>query len=572
MSNPSSDSYRNPLRYQGQDYSFAPRFYRPRDPLPPQNASTDIKPKENQGYYPLASFWSNSKNGNLWVLTEIVNNLANWVLIGTSHGSLLTLSDNINTIVDPSGTGNIQFSGQLNEQGGAVPSPFQTIISNPANHSISINPMSSSRWLVDPLGALDPLRPNGTHTTIVAAMASAVAGDTIFVMPGTYIGNIVMTPGVNISAYTCDSYTPNVIIQGLVSLTSAGRCTISGISIQTAGNFCVSVTGSAASILNLVNCNIIGVSNSSIQLSSSSASAAINLYTCTGDIQTVGHDFFQISGAGALSIYDSEIINSGSSLSPSTITSGSCFIFSSDVNFPISISGTGGFLGYYSNFTTNTGIPAISDSSSSPFCGIEGCSIASIGAPDIEIGSGASFIVNKASLYSTATFAVDGIAGSFGTLVGNTIIFTGTTSLINPSLLTSAYEFGLNGTWTPIVDIGGSATAMSLQYGEYCLLGGVCTFWGAVQLSSKNALTGQVTVSPLPFASNANGSNQVICVSEYGGVTIANMSTVGIQFGTSSTIGAFVVSFNNGSSARTMADTDISNTALFKFSGSFKII
>ncbi len=88
MSNPSSDSYRNPLRHTGQDYSFAPRYLRPRDPFSPTNASRDIKPKENQGYYPLGSIWTNSTNGNLWILANITNNLAKWLLLtGTETGT-----------------------------------------------------------------------------------------------------------------------------------------------------------------------------------------------------------------------------------------------------------------------------------------------------------------------------------------------------------------------------------------------------------------------------------------------------------------------------------------------------
>lgn len=86
MSNPSSDSYRNPLRHTGQDYSFAPRYLRPRDPLAPTGASRDIKPKENQGYYPLGSIWNNSSNGNIWILSSITNNLANWVLLSSGGG------------------------------------------------------------------------------------------------------------------------------------------------------------------------------------------------------------------------------------------------------------------------------------------------------------------------------------------------------------------------------------------------------------------------------------------------------------------------------------------------------
>src|ERR1700733_3215836 len=80
-----SDSPRNPNRYLGQDYRFAPCYLRNRDPFTPQNSSTDTKPKENQGKYPLGSFWVNTVNRNVWLLVSLVagtpHNLAEWTLI-----------------------------------------------------------------------------------------------------------------------------------------------------------------------------------------------------------------------------------------------------------------------------------------------------------------------------------------------------------------------------------------------------------------------------------------------------------------------------------------------------------
>ena len=78
MTQQNSDSYRNPLRYQGQDYAYVPLYYRPRDPT-----TTDIRPKEQTGYYLVGSSWVNTSNGNLWYLSSfstIANVLqANWV-------------------------------------------------------------------------------------------------------------------------------------------------------------------------------------------------------------------------------------------------------------------------------------------------------------------------------------------------------------------------------------------------------------------------------------------------------------------------------------------------------------
>jgi hypothetical protein len=112
MPYPSTDSYRNALRHMGQDYSFAPRYLRARDPHAPQSASNDIKPPEQQGYYPTGSFWTNTTNGNLWVLQKIANNLANWILLSTgSSGPMLKITGDDNVVVVPDGTGNVNLNG-----------------------------------------------------------------------------------------------------------------------------------------------------------------------------------------------------------------------------------------------------------------------------------------------------------------------------------------------------------------------------------------------------------------------------------------------------------------------------
>ncbi len=80
MSQSVTDSFRNVTRYLGQDYRFAPTYIRSRDPT-----VNDVKPKEQQGFYPITSFWSNSSNGNLWVLVAFFNSpvQARWELLST---------------------------------------------------------------------------------------------------------------------------------------------------------------------------------------------------------------------------------------------------------------------------------------------------------------------------------------------------------------------------------------------------------------------------------------------------------------------------------------------------------
>lgn len=108
-----TDSPRGVLRsVGGQDYRFAPTYLRSRDPITPAT-SPDIKPKEQQGHYPVSSFWTNTVNQNVWVLCGIINNLAKWVLISSGGSGPITLvagDDGVN--VPPNNvTGVINLTG-----------------------------------------------------------------------------------------------------------------------------------------------------------------------------------------------------------------------------------------------------------------------------------------------------------------------------------------------------------------------------------------------------------------------------------------------------------------------------
>lgn len=107
-----TDSSRAVLRsVGGQDYAFVPTYLRKRDPITPA-ASPDIKPKEQQGHYPVSSLWTNTVNQNVWVLAGIVNNLGKWVLITNGGvGPLLMITGDDGVPVTPSVTGVVNLQG-----------------------------------------------------------------------------------------------------------------------------------------------------------------------------------------------------------------------------------------------------------------------------------------------------------------------------------------------------------------------------------------------------------------------------------------------------------------------------
>jgi hypothetical protein len=132
-------------------------------------------------------------------------------------------------------------------------------------------------------------------------------------MPGTYTENPSLKVGVNLAAFGSDSSfneTGNVIINGTCTLTAAGTVTIFGIQLQTNANYALVVSGSAASIVNLNNCNINITSSNGINFTSSSASSAINLNYCTADVSSSSYNLYGMTSLGTLNINHCVFTNS----------------------------------------------------------------------------------------------------------------------------------------------------------------------------------------------------------------------------------------------------------------------
>ena len=100
-----------------------------------------------------------------------------------------------------------------------------------ANQQLSTNTFCTAKWIVSPTAT------DGTHTTIAAALTAASSGDTIFIRPGTYTENLTLKAGVNLAAYDCDAFSGQVTISGKCSFSAAGQVDISGIRLQTNGDF-----------------------------------------------------------------------------------------------------------------------------------------------------------------------------------------------------------------------------------------------------------------------------------------------------------------------------------------------
>lgn len=224
-----SDSFRNVTRYTGQDYRFAPTYIRPRDPHSPTNASNDIKPKEQQGYYPVTSLWTNSTNGNIWALAKITNNLANWVLIsGGGSGPALDF-------IVPNGTSPV----------------FPDVSGN-----VTLTSTDSSITITGSTNAIDFKTANGaaitkvnvqTGTTPITPTAGAITVNGALVSAGT---NPVRTHGTATSTYAVEVQTSQAIAS--TDATKVGLANFNSAQFTVDANGFVSLTGSGAAIESIV--------------------------------------------------------------------------------------------------------------------------------------------------------------------------------------------------------------------------------------------------------------------------------------------------------------------------------
>lgn len=307
-----------------------------------------------------------------------------------------------------------------------------------------------------------------THTTIAAALTAASSGDTIFIRPGTYTENLTLKAGVSITGYPCDTSITNagnVIISGTCTLTTAGTVSISGVTLQTNSAAFLAVTGSAASIVNLIGCNLNCTNNTGITFSSSSSSARVLIAYCFGNLGTTGIALFSHSSAGAMSLRYTLIDNTGSSTTANTCSAGTFNMFHSFIGNPLTYSGTGNGLIKWceiaiasgSNATVLTTVAGqnneifytrLSSGTSTPY---------SCGGTDT---------VNALTLHHTNATAITGA----GTLTYTNIMQTSTVGAISAGTLTPKFTSGAQNSTTPpagyigerIVNNRSSASALSL--------------------------------------------------------------------------------------------------------------
>lgn len=294
----------------------------------------------------------------------------------------------------------------------------------------------TANYIVDPAGL------GSNYTTITAALAAASSGDTIAVKPGTYTEDLTLKAGVNITAWGSDgmaslsSNVGNVVIDGKCSATFNGTCSISGVTLQTNLDYCLEVTGTNPTNIQLVNCFIAAADNTALNISSSGSGCRINMYGCRGDSFTTGVSLFDNSSVGQVNLYNCIILNNASSSTACTVSSGTFGSWNSRMGFAVTTSSTGGFNLKNSIFakplTANgTGVH-----------GIAGCELVGDSSTALTLGASAAVGVSSSTVTSTNTNAI----GGTGTLTYQGLSFSASSNQIAAGLTTASNYMQL-GSW-----------------------------------------------------------------------------------------------------------------------------
>lgn len=207
------------------------------------------------------------------------------------------------------------------------------------NNNAPTTDLHVARYIVSAGGTGD----GANYTTIGAALAAAVSAggvQTIAIQPGTYTESFTWPANINITAFDCDPLTPSVTIIGKITCTDAGSRSMSGIFLQTNGDYILSVTGSAATDVRFFNCYLNCTDNTGIQITSSGL-PDIQFLNCTIDIVDVsGSAHLAMSGGGSIFFTDCNLLNSGGSSTATTVANSGLYLKRTSFVSIISASGS----------------------------------------------------------------------------------------------------------------------------------------------------------------------------------------------------------------------------------------
>lgn len=281
------------------------------------------------------------------------------------------------------------------------------------------------------------------YATIASAIAQAVSDGANSTSPaviqikpksGGYTENLTLSDGIFLNGVAGGPSTILPTINGKISFSAAATASIANLQLTTNSDFCVAVTGSAASMLYLNNCNIIASNNTAISYTSSNSSSRLFINGCFGDISTTGIAFYSMSSPGFMTLSYCTITNSGLSTTASSNSAGSAIHHWCSISHSVSSTSTGIFISRSSRFTTlNINTTCITTSGTGATHHSYYDEMLSGTASTISVGAGTTFNLTCATLSSSNTNVLTGA----GTMRHAFIAFMGSSSGQNVTTFTT---------------------------------------------------------------------------------------------------------------------------------------
>ncbi len=429
---------KNPTKFRGTDKNITFFVTRKRRPT-----GADYRQPETGNLYSVGTVWQIGKDpttgleGDLWMLSKIVANVAYWIEVSGGGGAGLvnefTTDDALTVLPDALGNVNVFGLGETSTQGDVA-------------NTIGILSPRTAKFVVD------PTLNNGTHQTITAAMAAASSGSVIFIRPGTYTENLTLKAGVDLVAYSSDYVNGQVEIVGKLTYTAAGTVNLYNLKLTTNSDYFLEVTGANDSVMNIRNCYLNVTNNNGINITCTGASREIVFDGCYGDITTTLISYFTLGGSGGgylgqgIFFKDCHFRNTGNSTTASTVTSTirveKCFFM-----FPLSFT-AGGLFARFSEFNCNNINTTALTIATSNSLDISTCYILGGTASAISIGAGATTTISNSTISSSNINVITG-AGSltyggltFPSTSSNTNVTTETISKMGRSMIVGGTHVG----------------------------------------------------------------------------------------------------------------------------------
>lgn len=393
------------------------------------------------------------------------------------------------------------------------------ITTSATGNTITINGNALSTDLHNSTLIVGDTTNGANYASLSAAMAAAMAGQTIFMQPGTYnIGTQAWTSGVNICAFSCDAFTPNVILNGTLTYSDTGAVSASGIQFMTNSANIFQMSGANASKATFINCVFNCTSATGITNTCSNTSSSIVLINCAGSLGTTGIGIINQTGASNFTTNKCRFTNIGGSTTGDTFSAGTANYFFTNFNHPVTTSSTAsaGF-NFVKIDTGAQNVTCLNLNGSTH--SVANCTITSSAASAITVGSASTVSCSMLTCNSTATnvitgsgiinmspVAMVGTSSNINTTTQNSLPFTYGHSAGNSGTFTSNsmkdYE---EGTFVPTIQgqATGGTTTYTSQVGYYTRIGRMVSVSLFVSWSAATG-TGVIRVMGLPFTANSN--------------------------------------------------------------------